>query len=375
MSNKYECGFICGRFQVMHKGHEKLIDTALRVCKRMIIFVGSAQESETMRNPFNYELRKKVIKTIYPQDNVEVYPINDLTHEDDISPEWGTYLLDNIKKVNNGKLPDIMIYGNDEARSKWFKKEDISDIGEMIISRDIYPISATEARKALIEDKEKWLSMHNPKIYHLYGELRSILLYLYPMNNYSGTHMNKILTGEDKGFSLRSKNNSSSLNGNTICNEPTFPKPPIPGSDIKHEDHLDIVDIRMFLMKRLGMTYEEIENKPLQMQLDLFSYYQILDNSTRYGSKHRTKNMSADINKMVAIVGDPIKPIHVKMVAPSISEISRVKIDSEYPTIGIAVPVEVVVDTMKKAGFVKKEKEFETSIKRRKTNFKKSNKK
>jgi len=64
------------------------------MCDRLLILVGSAQESGTLRNPFSVETRIKMIKEIYPDDNVIVRGLPDLTNENDISAEWGRYLLD-----------------------------------------------------------------------------------------------------------------------------------------------------------------------------------------------------------------------------------------------------------------------------------------
>ena len=46
----YDVGLVCGRFQTFHKGHEKLVDTGLLLCDRLLILIGSAQESGTERN-------------------------------------------------------------------------------------------------------------------------------------------------------------------------------------------------------------------------------------------------------------------------------------------------------------------------------------
>ena len=61
----YDVGLVCGRFQTFHKGHEKLIDTGLMLCDRLLILIGSAQECGTERNPFNIATRIKMLKTIY----------------------------------------------------------------------------------------------------------------------------------------------------------------------------------------------------------------------------------------------------------------------------------------------------------------------
>ena len=61
----YDVGLICGRFQTFHKGHEKLVDTGLMLCDRLLILIGSAQECGTERNPLNINTRTKMLKEIY----------------------------------------------------------------------------------------------------------------------------------------------------------------------------------------------------------------------------------------------------------------------------------------------------------------------
>lgn len=172
----YDLAFLCGRFQLAHLGHQSLIDTALRMCDRILIFVGSAQEYGTERNPFDIETRIRMLKEIYPQDNVIVKPLPDLSHEDDISPEWGKYVIEKIK-LKVYKIPEMMIYGNDESRSGWFDPEDIKDMTEIIVPRSRLPISATMLRNAMIEDDtDTWFKYHDPKLHKFYDELRGQLM-------------------------------------------------------------------------------------------------------------------------------------------------------------------------------------------------------
>lgn len=51
MANKpYDTGLVVGRFQTFHIGHQRLIETALTLCDRVLILVGYAQECGTERN-------------------------------------------------------------------------------------------------------------------------------------------------------------------------------------------------------------------------------------------------------------------------------------------------------------------------------------
>ena len=129
----YDVGLICGRFQTFHKGHEKLIDTGLMLCDRLLILIGSSQECGTERNPLNITTREKMLKTVYGNsNNIMIYGLADLTNENDIRPEWGRYLLNNVDRYIY-KNPEVMIYGNDESRSQWFDKSDLKNTTELII--------------------------------------------------------------------------------------------------------------------------------------------------------------------------------------------------------------------------------------------------
>lgn len=177
MMKPYDVGLICGRFQTFHKGHEKLVDTGLLLCDRVLILIGSAQECGTERNPLNINTRTKILKAIYgDRPEIMIYGISDLTDENDIRPEWGRYLLDNVDRYIH-KNPEIMIYGNDESRSQWFDKKDLANTAELIINRSDLPLSATMVREAMAkDDRKRWMSYVNPKLHKYYDEIRSELM-------------------------------------------------------------------------------------------------------------------------------------------------------------------------------------------------------
>lgn len=177
MNKPYDVGLICGRFQTFHKGHEKLINTGLLLCDRLLILIGSAQECGTERNPLNINTRTKMLKTIYGDDpNIMIYGLADMTNENDICPEWGKYLLSNADRYIY-KVPEVMIYGNDESRSRWFNVEDLSYMTEVIINRSELNISATMLRELMVQDRRReWMELVNPKLHKMYDELRNELL-------------------------------------------------------------------------------------------------------------------------------------------------------------------------------------------------------
>lgn len=136
----YDVGLVCGRFQTFHKGHEKLVDTGLLLCDRLLILIGSAQESGTERNPFNINTRTKILREIY------------------------------------GDRPEIMIYALSDMTDE-FDKKDLANTAELIVNRQDLPISATMVREAMAkDDRKKWMSLVNPRLHKMYDVLRAELM-------------------------------------------------------------------------------------------------------------------------------------------------------------------------------------------------------
>ena len=110
------------------------------------------------------------------RSRVMIYALSDLSNEEDIRPEWGRYVLENADRYIY-KAPELMIYGNDESRSRWFDTEDIKHTSEFIVNRGAIPISATELRRLMVLDKRKeWMAWVDPKLHKLYDRLRNELM-------------------------------------------------------------------------------------------------------------------------------------------------------------------------------------------------------
>lgn len=173
----YDTGLIVGRFQTFHKGHQSLVETGLKLCDRVLILVGSSQESGTERNPFDIITRMNVISSIYSdKERIQIHALPDLTNENDITADWGRFVLKNVDRYIY-KAPELMIYGNDEARSRWFDTEDIKNTAEFIMPRSRIPISATMLRDMMVKDERReWMKWVDPKMHKMYDNLRAELM-------------------------------------------------------------------------------------------------------------------------------------------------------------------------------------------------------
>lgn len=177
MEKEFEFGLVLGRFHHLHNGHMQVIDISRKKCRKTLILIGSSQESGTLRNPFKVETRRKVISEIYGNCNdVIIGTLTDMTNEDDISFEWGKYILENVEKMY-GKLPDVLVYGNDESRKGWFSPEDSKKFSQIVVPREQIQISATQLRQYLAQDnKQEWEKYVPEKIWGMYEELRKELI-------------------------------------------------------------------------------------------------------------------------------------------------------------------------------------------------------
>ena len=179
MEIKY--GYIIGRFAPLTVGHEKLIDFALEKVDTLLIFVGSANKVGTYRNPFNIDIRIKLINEVYEKEIKEgkiiLKALNDLSTEDDyINKKWGKYLIENVEK-NILEKPYYFFYGEEPSREKWFRKEDLKNTEKIVIPRSKDSISATKVRDYIANgDKNNFEKYTNKKIHKYYEKLKEELL-------------------------------------------------------------------------------------------------------------------------------------------------------------------------------------------------------
>lgn len=172
----FKYGIVVGRFQHIHSGHEKLINTGLNVCEKLLVYITVSDKGENEKNPYTYDYRKSLLEIIYSEEiksgKLIIQPMNDLTVLD-IS--WGKEVLDSAKSIL-GEYPNCIIYGKDKNILNCFPKDMVDNITEIIIDRKTLEISATEMRKYMLEDNEKeWQKYANPRIYNKYNELKNKL--------------------------------------------------------------------------------------------------------------------------------------------------------------------------------------------------------
>lgn len=76
---KYDALVFIGRFQPFHNGHKAIVDAALKQAKEVIIVVGSSFASRNIRNPFTFDERRQMIKSVFPRIPLKLF-LSLITH-------------------------------------------------------------------------------------------------------------------------------------------------------------------------------------------------------------------------------------------------------------------------------------------------------
>jgi len=160
MSKKpYKLGIIVGRFQTFHIGHEYMINSAIDLCEKVGVFVGSSQEHSTLKNPFTYEDRERILRKVFG-DKIDVFPLPDIGVGN--NSKWGDYVLKNVSDRYNAS-PDLLVSGKEGRRLDWFDSIKGLMVSELYVPKKIY-ISATKMREHLINDDYESFKTYTPKV-------------------------------------------------------------------------------------------------------------------------------------------------------------------------------------------------------------------
>ena len=172
---QYKKGLILGRFQMLHKGHEYIIDKPLELCESLLVLIGSSDKSNTIDNPFDYELRKFMLEEVY-KDKIKIAPLPDLGVGN--VPAWGDYVLENALKLDC--YPDCIIFGIESKCDTWFNDNIKEKINFIKIDRQDIKINASTLRQYMYDNEyDKWKEFVNPVLYNYYSMLRINLMKAY----------------------------------------------------------------------------------------------------------------------------------------------------------------------------------------------------
>ena len=154
-------GLFIGRFQPFHNAHLSDIKLALKDCEKVIIAVGSSQESGTEENPFSYEERKEMIERTLKANDIPDCSIVALPDIND-DGKW----VDHIKEMVPGF--GIAYTGNDFTE-KLFKEKGIK-----LKKIELIPnINATEIRERVLHGND-WKELVSKEVAEYIEEIDGV---------------------------------------------------------------------------------------------------------------------------------------------------------------------------------------------------------
>lgn len=165
-------GVFLSRMQPIHNAHLWMIENALRENDKVLVLIGSANKSGTLRNPFNITLRRNLVEEAirehFTEEDVNKIIIKELidwsSEENNDDNEWGRLIYYNVVSTMNVKNFSYYCSEDSEMIEGWFEEELKKRIDFKYFSREnqFKGLSATKIRKALLEDNADYVREYCP---------------------------------------------------------------------------------------------------------------------------------------------------------------------------------------------------------------------
>jgi nicotinamide-nucleotide adenylyltransferase len=137
-------GFLVGRFQPFHSGHQQLVEAIADEVDELVIGIGSADASHTVRNPFTAGERMVMISKVLADIDVQTYvvPLEDIER----NAVW-------VSHVESMCPPFDVVYSNNPLVIQLFNEADYEVRDSQMIDRG--RLRGTRIRERII-DGEAW---------------------------------------------------------------------------------------------------------------------------------------------------------------------------------------------------------------------------
>jgi bifunctional NMN adenylyltransferase/nudix hydrolase len=159
--NNYSIGVIVARFQIheLHEGHHYVIKQVTQNHKKTIIFLGVPRFIGTKKNPLDFDTRKKMIQSDYP-DSI-ILAIQDQAD----NGRWASELDKRIREVY--PHGEVLMYGSRDSFIPHYKNG-----GGKFQTKELEPLGSfagTDIRKLISEEVKNSMDFRSGVIYHAYN--------------------------------------------------------------------------------------------------------------------------------------------------------------------------------------------------------------
>ena len=160
-SKQYSIGVAIARFQVheLHEGHHHVIKQVTGNHKKTIIFLGVPRFVGTKKNPLDFDTRKKMVQTLYP-DSI-ILAIQDQSDNN----RWAQELDKRIREVY--PHGEVLMYGSRDSFIPHYLNG-----GGKFQTKELEPLGSfagTDIRKLISEEVKNSKDFRSGVIYHAYN--------------------------------------------------------------------------------------------------------------------------------------------------------------------------------------------------------------
>lgn len=97
MSYQYDYVVFIGRFEPFHIGHQQVVNRALELAERVIILVGSSYQPRTIKNPWTFNDRKRMIESVFvDEQRITICALRDFKADNDV---WAANVQRTVNEV------------------------------------------------------------------------------------------------------------------------------------------------------------------------------------------------------------------------------------------------------------------------------------
>jgi nicotinamide-nucleotide adenylyltransferase len=158
-------GLLVGRMQPVHKGHLQVIKSILEEVDEVIIGIGSAQLSHTLKDPFTAGERVMMLTKSLAENGIDaskyyIIPIQDIA----CNSIWVAH----IKMLTP---PFEHIYSGNPLVQRLFVEDEYEVTEPPLFNREIY--SGTEVRRRILMD-EDWISLVPESVVNVIEEIDGV---------------------------------------------------------------------------------------------------------------------------------------------------------------------------------------------------------
>jgi bifunctional NMN adenylyltransferase/nudix hydrolase len=164
---KYSIGVFVGRLHIneLHEGHHHVIKQVVDNHKKTIIFLGVPKFVGTRRNPLDFDTRKKMVQTHYPDSLILAIP------DQSDNTRWASELDKRIREVY--QHGEVLMYGSRDSFIPHYKEG-----GGKFKTKELKPFgtfAGTDIRRTISDDVKNSKDFRSGVIYHAYNSYPRVI--------------------------------------------------------------------------------------------------------------------------------------------------------------------------------------------------------